>query len=351
MVDELEALRAQVQALEAEKETLNQQFHTELNRRVGEGQALAERLARATVSASVKKRKVDIARPDSFDGTESKLDAFIHQLNLVFWAEPDLYLEEDNRITLALSYMKSGRAQPWAKRFMEHNQMLNHYSVSWQEFEALLKESFGSADPSLNAVDKLRNLQQGTKTADEYIVAFEEYEMHTGWDDKALKDQFEKGLKAGLVATIYRLPDMPTTLAEWKSCARKFDRQWRMFEEKQKLSRSEKVPGKQDSGRKESAAEQVPKKIFENGRYDGTGFTFGGRGQPMDVDQVRQRRRCFVCDQSGHVARFCPQKKRADVRRIAAGFDKDQIQELKEFFAERDSKSEQNQEDFPQESQ
>lgn len=73
----------------------------------------------------------------------------------------------------------------------------------------------------------------------------------------------------------------------------------------------------------------------------------------MDVDQVRQRRRCFVCDQNGHIARFCPQKKRADVRRIVSGFDKDQIQGLKEFFkfAERDSKSEQSQEDFPQESQ
>ena len=85
--------------------------------------------------------------------------------------------------------------------------------MSWSAFETQLKESFDAADPTVHAVDKIRNLQQGSMTADEYIVIFEEYEACTKWDNKALKDQFEQGLKPGLVASIYRLQKMPTNLA------------------------------------------------------------------------------------------------------------------------------------------
>ena len=45
-------------------------------------------------------------------------------------------------------------------------------------------------------------------------------------------------------------------------------------------------------------------------RRDGTGTTFGGTGEPMDVqyNKMRSLGQCFNCQQTGHVARNCPKK-------------------------------------------
>ncbi|KAI0349088.1 hypothetical protein OH77DRAFT_1415579 [Trametes cingulata] len=44
-------------------------------------------------------------------------------------------------------------------------------------------------------------------------------------------------------------------------------------------------------------------------RRDGSGVTFGGAGQPMDIDTARRRGACFACGQRGHIQRDCPNRK------------------------------------------
>ncbi|GJF00542.1 hypothetical protein PsYK624_168350 [Phanerochaete sordida] len=295
-------------------------------------------------AASLKKQKVDVAKPNIFDGQESKLDAFLHQLQLVFWADASAYANENSRITYALSYMKQGRALAWAQRFMEvHLRPVSPplYDITYNVFEEMLKISFGAADPTLNAVDKLRKLQQGSMSADEYIVAFEEHEPHTQWDDKALKDQFELGLSPGLAASIYRLEKMPETLSGWKTWAHRLDRQWRQYEEKQKLHKAAKLAQPQPQSQTKVNFKEKFKWPDTTGnasrtepdvstRRDGTGVTFGGRGQPMDLNEARRKRLCFSCGEAGHQARFCPHKPRQDVRKVVLSLEDkvDKIQEV-----------------------
>ena len=42
-----------------------------------------------------------------------------------------------------------------------------------------------------------------------------------------------------------------------------------------------------------------------NARQTG-GQTFGGQGQPMEIDRQRRTPVCYECGQKGHVARNCP---------------------------------------------
>ena len=60
-------------------------------------------------------------------------------------------------------------------------------------------------------------------------------------------------------------------------------------------------------------------------RRDGTGTTFGGRGQKMDVDEARKKGLCFNCGEQGHIKRFCPKNAQAQVR--AAVVNMDQLDE------------------------
>ena len=340
--DELNQLCAQVAALTQKNQNWENNYKAEVEAMVA---AAKERIM--LEAASLKKQKVDVAKPDVFDGQESKLDAFLHQLQLVFWADPTAYASDDSRITYALSYMKQGRALAWAQRFMEvHLRPAPPplYDLTYNVFEEMLKTSFGAADPTLNAVDKLRKLQQGSMSADEYIVAFEEHEPHTLWDDKALKDQFELGLSPGLAASIYRLERMPDTLSGWKTWARKLDRQWRQYEEKQKLRKAAKFVQPQPPPQSQTKVNFKEKFRWPDAagnasrtepdvstRRDGTGVTFGGRGQPMDLDEARRKRLCFSCGAAGHQARFCPHRPRQDVRKVVSSLE-DKVDEMQRIL-------------------
>ena len=333
--EELEQLQAQLRALQNRNATLQQEraqmeelFENELNRCVQDG--CIEQLEQFVTAVQPQRVKIDVAKPDNFDGTESKFSSFIHQLNILFWACPNQYKEDNSKITCALSYMKGGRAEPWARNFMEKHHHLAEYTCNWEEFVELLKLSFGASDPTANAVDKIQKLEQGSKTADEYIVAFEEYEHYTGWDDKALMDQFEQGLQHGLKASIYRLENMPATLQGWKQYARKFDRQWRIFEEKQKLLKP-KNTGFVAQGKATTTMKTVSEEHSSNGgsvKKDGTGWIFGGNGQPMDLDIAKSKGLCYGCGQHSHLARFCPNKIRGNVQKIRSALSGNELAEL-----------------------
>ena len=57
---------------------------------------------------------IKVALPDSFDGTQSKIDSFLSQLGLYFSGKKKEFQDDQDKIIFALSYMKGGTAGPWA---------------------------------------------------------------------------------------------------------------------------------------------------------------------------------------------------------------------------------------------
>ena len=90
MPEEVAKLQEQVEMLKASNQVLQDSFQQELKEAVDQERRriVAEAAEFNAVSMATKKVKVDVAKPDIFDGSELKFHSFLHQLSLLFWASP-----------------------------------------------------------------------------------------------------------------------------------------------------------------------------------------------------------------------------------------------------------------------
>ena len=149
---------------------------------------------------------------------------------------------------------------------------------------------------------KIKGVAQKNETADDYIVRFMEYETLTGFGDVTLVNQFKKGLNYNLLSKIYALPNMPTTLDEWKSWASKFDRQLRELRQNQEVA----LPPRRRFGTASySTSTPLPRTTGSapiKREPDTTTHIRPFQGQRRPLSQVE----CYRCGMHGHYASSCP---------------------------------------------
>jgi hypothetical protein len=252
----------------------------------------------APASAAPKPPKV--AAPEPFDGTIERTERFISACELYFM--PGQYTNRQ-KITFALSYMSDGRAELWACQYLKK---VND-TTDWDDFTKDLRESFGDANPSATARHKIRQLYQGSRPVDEYIVDFEQWEALTEYNDKALSDEFKRGLHHALLRQIFSLPSVPSTLAEWKKWSCQFYRQY------QELKVQTREGDRKDKGGKT----KEKKKGHTKGQpslaaVGGSSSTFGQQTStpaPIEIKKEADARsvsgrKCFVCGSTEHFAKW-----------------------------------------------
>jgi hypothetical protein len=286
-------LEQQLLAAQARIQQLERQYHQEVARATEE------------IKRSFHPHKgIKVAHPDPYDGARAKFPIFMRQLNLYFRANPVDYELDDNRITLALSYMKDGTAGSWADNMIRESE--DGYAHTWKTFVQALTQQFADPDEGDTARTKLKELRQGRSTADEYVVSFEMYEHESGYDEVALMERFEEGLSPALADAICRLPQAPVTIADWKFWAQKLDRQWRKRE-----GRKRQLAGHSKPANHPAPSGSPP----STNNFRATSKPAESQYVPMDIDQSRSRNFgerkpliCWKCRKPGHRAVDCKER-------------------------------------------
>ncbi|SJL00662.1 uncharacterized protein ARMOST_03975 [Armillaria ostoyae] len=258
--------------------------------------------------------KPDLVRkPLPFAGEPDDIDRFITDCQMYFQVHSAYMWLDPYRVAFASSYFE-GRAKDWWTLQLEdlYSPSQGKYRFpSWYAFKGAIATKF--SDPSHQdkhkaAMYALR--MTGTMTATEYLQELEtlakKAKLRHDTDDRGhMVTALRQGVPASYTNMIANIgTNIPVGYEQWgrhiiimnEERLRKqaLDLVGRMLQPRPPPPPNAGTP-KGASGTTTSSA---PKKTT-------TGITYGGRGQPMDIDAVKSGN-CFRCGEKGHISKNCP---------------------------------------------
>ena len=126
-------------------------------------------------------------------------------------------MNDDEKIATALALIKGEDASIWAETQLEAIQEgVPGAIVTWSEFLKEFKGHFGDTTPTETAVRKLKTLNMGSKTAEQFNTSFNNLKTATKWNEPALLDRYKMGLTEDLCHAIYQCDPIPRNLKDWQ---------------------------------------------------------------------------------------------------------------------------------------
>ncbi|SJL18801.1 uncharacterized protein ARMOST_22402 [Armillaria ostoyae] len=271
--------------------------------------------------------KPDLVRkPMPFIGDPDDIDRFITDCQMYFQVHSAYMWLDPYRVAFASSYFE-GKAKDWWTLQLEdlYSASRGKYRFpSWYAFKQAVTTKF--SDPGVEEKHKVAMYalrMTGTMTATEYLQELEKLakkaKLRHDTDDRGhMVTALRQGVPASYTNMIANIgTNIPVGYEQWGQ------RLIVMNEERQRKAVLDLVgrmyqprppPPQQNAGAPKGASgattSPTPKKTV-------TGTTFGGRGQPMDIDAIKSGN-CFHCGEKGHISKNCLlqswNKKKQEVR-------------------------------------
>lgn len=287
-----------------------------------------------------------VNKPDTFDGNPKDWEAWWKQIRLNIFANYHKKLRSDRaKIVFVLSYMQGGTAGDWAEAFLES---VDFMTADWESFQQRVIKQF-SRDRHSDSLQKLRELKQGNMSVREFRTRFEMYAARAGYGalDEQLNaqsviliDYLDEALQRRVLDAVWNREVVPTRYTDYMRIAENIDENQRKHYQRQKNLGSSQPhkpapkPQTQSQAPAASSQTQAPRRDYR----DGTGTTFGGAGQPMNLDRARKEGLCFNCHQKGHLLRDCPMPKQPrQVRGVSTDLPDEKDDKPKPSSAQADS--------------
>ena len=183
---------------------------------------------------------------------------------------------------------------------------------TWKDFTTVLHAHFQLQDDSAEAIHKIRTLDMGSGTAEDYTTTFKTYQVRTGYNEVALIEEYRRGLLKSLEERCRMTYPKPSKLTEWMERAVDIDKEYRI--------------GQSKYAHRGNTVQSAPKARYEPRRDSpkapappNNSFV---RRDPnaMDVDATREDAKakglCYKCKKPGHRFFECPEKKVYATRKV-----------------------------------
>ena len=250
-------------------------------------------------------KEIGINKPTPFTGDRTKIGTFIQESKVYLTINKNVYDKDETKIAFMLSYMTDKEALQWKELYLEQITDNNGDLVfpTFKQFLDDLKDSFKPADRTGDAMNKLNNLKQGNKTAEELSTEFRLLAGQAGLEAKSHSDHihliglFRNALRPSLSRRILFGEIVPKTIEEWIAKAIQYDTNYRM---------AIALTGQ---------ANRMTGSAYRNKWASRTTETKDPNAMDIDSMTIEERNNlmkqgaCFKCKKRGHMAKDCPEKK------------------------------------------
>jgi hypothetical protein len=268
--------------------------------------------------------------PADFDGDYGKYCSWIREIKTKILV--DKIKTDEEKILCTLQYMKSGTALELRDAFLDKATEDPDAPTfgTWKDFLEILDARFTDHHYQTRAREKVENFTQDRLSIQEFIIRLEMLFTRAQLADEGEKTRIlKKNVNPNILTIVYNSDILPRSYDAWKTKIIKVGSLQEDLQQIQK-QRTTKTPPYHTTTAQSKYNIIVPTPPAD--KKTGTGVTYGGRGQPMEIDRLKNVR-CFNCDEFGHFRDKCPKpkKEKLNVRELWEQLEDD---EKEEFFVE-----------------
>jgi hypothetical protein len=226
-------------------------------------------------------------RPDPFTKRED-YELFKRQLLTFFIANDAIYDTELKKILFTLSYMTEGTPGAWAQYQIEQAQaqatagtIPNNAWGDWATFQTDLNTAFADPNKARNALNEMESITYRPKEPmTEFFQRLDILATRAGYiaNDNYMIGFLEPRIPAYYVDYVYQIRPIPTTYVNYKE---------RVLEKDNLVRRRQAV----STGHRVHLG--VPPRSGGT-QKTGSGVTYGGYGQPMDIGRQKTNRKIWT---------------------------------------------------------
>jgi len=140
---------------------------------------------------------IEVAKPQTFDGTPSKVSRFVAAYKLhIRMRLRESSVEE--QIQWVFSYVQGELADIWKENIMEELEIGEFEFELAGEFLAEIRREFEGGDEELVKVVELKKIEQGERTMEEFVQDFKRIARESGYEGCSLIEEFKRGMNGSI---------------------------------------------------------------------------------------------------------------------------------------------------------
>jgi len=185
---------------------------------------------------------MEVAKLAIFNGEAEKVGEFVITCRLYLRMKMREATVEE-QVQWVLSYIQGGSADIWKENMMEELEAGEIEYETVKEFLTVLKKEFGREEEESVKVAKLRMLEQGGRTMEEFIQEFKRVVRGSRYEGRALIEEFKRGMNRGIRRKLIEVENPPASIEQWYRRAMALNKNWR-----ESRREEERLRGKKETG-------------------------------------------------------------------------------------------------------